>query len=185
MYARIAAAWPLAFGEQRVMTQDSIQKHIELIARHEQEFLDKRTPSERLGDLIAGAVGNLKFVAVHLILFYGWVFFNSIPGHRHFDPAPFSLLATFITLEAILLSSFILMRQARIGRREEEREHLMLQLLLLTEKEITAVLDLNRQIARQIGLERAADRPLVEELSQHTSIDDVTQSIRDNLGGTE
>ena len=157
------------------MPQDSIQQHVELIARHEQEFLDGRTPSERLGDVIAGAAGNLIFVAIHLVLFTAWVVFNSLPGRPHVDPAPFSLLATFIALEAILLSSFILMRQARIGRREDEREHLMLQLLLLTEKEITAVLDLNRQIARQIGLERAADRPLVEELSQHTSIDDVTQ----------
>ena len=88
-----------------------------------------------------------------------------------------------VTLEAILLASFILMRQVRISRLADERDHLMLQLLLLTEKEITAVLDLNRDIARRLGLESAADHPLMEELSQDTSIEDVTQTIRENLPG--
>jgi uncharacterized membrane protein len=167
------------------MPQESIQQHIEMIAKHEQDFLDRRTRSERLGDLIAGAAGNLTFVCVHLVIFAVWIGVNTAPGGRHFDPAPFSLLATIIALEAILLASFILMRQVRIGRRAEEREHLMLQLMLLTEKEITAVLDLNRQIARRVGLEYAADRPLMEELSQHTSIEDVTQTIRENLPRAE
>ncbi len=156
-----------------------------MIAKHEQEFLERRTRSERLGDLIAGAAGNLTFVCVHLVIFAIWIGMNLWPGGWHFDPPPFSLLGTIVALEAILLASFILMRQVRIGRRSEEREHLMLQLMLLTEKEITAVLDLNREIARQIGLGRAADHPLMEELSQHTSIDDVTQNIRESLPGTE
>ncbi len=167
------------------MAQDSVQQHIHLIAKHEQEFLERRTRSERLGDLIAGAAGNLTFVCIHLAIFAGWIGLNTTRGRPHFDPAPFSLLGTIITFEAILLASFILMRQARISRREDEREHLILQLLLLTEKEITAVLDLNRQIARRIGLDQAADRPLVEELSRHTSIDDVAQTIREHLPGSE
>ncbi len=116
------------------MPQESIQEHVELIARHEQEFLARRTNSERLGDLIAGAAGNLTFVCIHVALFATWIVVNSWPGLRHLDPMPYALLDSFVTLEAILLASFILMRQARIGRREEEREHLMLQLLLLTEK---------------------------------------------------
>ncbi len=167
------------------MPQESIQQHVELIAKHEQEFLDRRTASDRVGDVIAGFAGSLKFVCIHLVIFGAWIAVNSVPGRRHFDPAPFSLLGTFIALEAILLASFILMRQARISRREDQREHLMLQLLLLTEREITAVLNLNRQIARKMGLDQAADRPLVEELSRHTSIDDVAQTILENFPGTE
>jgi len=167
------------------MAQESIQKHIELIAKHEQEFLDRRTRSERFGDRVAGAAGNLTFVCVHLGVFAAWIGANALPDTPHWDPAPFSLLATIVTIEALLLASFILMRQTRIGRRADEREHLMLQLLLLTEKEITAMLDLNRQIARELGLHRAADRPLVEELSQHTSIEDVAQTIRENLPAAE
>src|ERR1700759_4837008 len=103
------------------MPQESIHQHIELIAKHEQEFLERRTRSERLGGLIAGAAGNLTFVCIHLVMFAVWIGVNTMPWGRHFDPAPFSLLATIISLEAILLASFILMRQVRIGRRSEER----------------------------------------------------------------
>jgi uncharacterized membrane protein len=95
------------------------------------------------------------------------------------------LLCSFVTFEAILLASFILIRQARIGRRADEREHLMIQMLLLTEKEITAMLELNRQIAKQIGLKEAADQPIIQELSRDTSIDHLAQTIRESVPPTE
>ena len=101
----------------------------------------------------------------------------SLPGFSHFDPAPFSLLGLVVTLEA----SFILMRQARLARRADERDHLMLQVLLLTEKEITAVLKMERQIASEMGLAKGANTAEVRELSQHTSIEDVAQTIRETV----
>ena len=88
---------------------------------------------------------------------------------------------TIVGLEAILLASFLLMRQTRVSRRAEERDHLMLQLLLLTEKEVTAVLSLERQIAKQLGLEDAANRSEVRELSRDTSIDEMAQTIKEAL----
>jgi len=101
--------------------------------------------------------------------------------HPHFDPSPYSLLATLVAVEAILLASFILMRQARMGRRSDERDHLMLQILLLTEKEITAVLGVDRQIAKEMGLVKLANDPALKELSQHTSIEDVALTIKENM----
>jgi uncharacterized membrane protein len=163
------------------MTQTHIQEHIDLIARHEQEFLAQRTPTERLGDSIASLVGSLPFVAFNLVVFLTWVSWNLTPRVYHFDPAPFSLLGTLLALEAILTASFILMRQARTSRRADERDHLMLQVLLLSEKEITALLTINRQIANHLGLDRAANNPEIRELSQHTSIEDVAQTIKENL----
>ena len=125
------------------MSQSHVQEHIDLIAKHEQDFLIRRTPAERFGDSIAGFAGSLPFVCIHLAIFAGWMVFNSISlTHlHHFDPPPFSLLGTIVALEAILLASIILMRQSRMSRRAEERDHLMLQVLLLTEKEIADYLD--------------------------------------------
>jgi len=165
------------------MSTEFVQEHVKLIAKHEQEFLDRRTSGERLGDLITGAASSLTFVCFHLVAFALWIGLNLVPAVRHFDPSPFSLLSTIVALEAILLASFIIMRQVRIGRRSEEREHLILQILLLTEKELTATLELNREIARKVGLGQAADSPQVEELSQQTPIDDVAQTIREKLSG--
>jgi uncharacterized membrane protein len=165
------------------MSQTHIQEHVDLIAKHEQDFLTNRTAAERLGDSIAGFAGSLPFVAIHLAVFAGWMIFNtaSFTQPRHFDPPPFSLLGTIVAIEAILLASIILMRQSRMSRRAEERDHLMLQVLILTEKEITAVLGMNRQIAGKVGLRQVADDKEIEQLSQHTSIDDVAQTIKDQL----
>ena len=165
------------------MSQEHIQEHVDLIAKHEQEFLARRTLSERIGDSIASFTGSLAFVLLHLVLVAAWIAINTltIPGIRHFDPAPFSLLGTILAFEAILLASFILMRQTRMSRRADERDHLMLQILLLSEKETTAVLTMNREIAAKIGLQRMAGDKEIEQLSQHTSIDDVAQTIKESL----
>ena len=162
------------------MSQSHIEEHIDLIAKHEQDFLIRRTPSERLGDTIAGSLG---FVCIHQAVFAGWMIFNAAlsTNPHHFDPPPFPLLATFVALEAILLASIILMRQSRMSRRAEERDHLMLQILLLTKKEITAVLGMDRKIAGQVGLQRIANDKELEQLSQHTSIDDVAQTLKNKL----
>ncbi len=163
------------------MPQSHIEAHIDLITQHEQEFLDRRTRSERIGDQIAVFVGSFGFVGVQIVLFVIWIAWNVVPGRQQFDPSPFSLLGTVLAMEAILLASFILMRQARMSRRADERDHLMLQILILTEKEITAVLKMDRQIAAQVGAEKAANTAEVRELSQQTSIDEVAQTIRENL----
>jgi uncharacterized membrane protein len=169
------------------MSQSHIQEQIELIAKHEEEFLARRTMSEKWGDAVAGFAGSLKFVCAHVLFFGLWLLLNTTPAfakHR-FDPPPFALLATIITLEAILLASFILMRQSRMGRRAEERDHLMLHVLLLTEKEITALLKINRQMAKETGLDSVANNPTVRELSKDTSVEDIAQTITDSLPGGE
>jgi uncharacterized membrane protein len=57
-----------------------------------------------------------------------------------FDHAPFPLLDTVVAIEAIFLASFIVMRQSRLSRRPDGRDHLILQVLMLAEKEMTDVL---------------------------------------------
>ena len=165
------------------MSQDHVQEHIALVAKHEQEFLARRSPSERVTDAIAAFAGSLPFVAIHVVIFVCWIGVNTATVGRipHFDPRPFSLLATLVALEAILLASFILMRQSRLGRRADERDHLMLQLLLLMEKEITAVLGMDRHIATRMGLSSEANDTEVQQLAAQTSIEDVTQAIEREL----
>jgi uncharacterized membrane protein len=160
-----------------------VQEHIGTIAKHEQEFLARRSPAERLGDLTAAIVGNLGFVAAHIVLFLFWILVNTlhVPRIPHFDPVPFSLLGTAVAMEAILLASLILMRQARLARRADEREHLMLQILLLTEKEVTALISMNQQIAKEVGLTEIKNSEEIEQLGQKTSIDEVAQDIQRSL----
>ena len=162
---------------------NQVQEHIDTIAKHEQEFLARRSPAERLGDLTAAIVGNLGYVAAHLCLFLFWILVNTLhlPGIPHFDPMPFSLLGTIVAMEAILLASLILMRQSRLARRADEREHLVLQILLLTEKEVTAVIGMNQQIASKVGLSDMENSKEIEQLGQNTSIYEVAQDMQRSL----
>ncbi len=162
---------------------EHIQDHIETIATHEQQFLAQRTPLEKLGDSIAAFAGSLTFVTLHLCFFAAWFLVNSLHlgSVPHFDPYPFSMLGTAVAIEGILLASFILMRQSRSARRSDERDHLILQILILSEREITATLKIQRQLAARLGLHHVASDREAEALSQPTSIDDVAQTIRDNL----
>jgi uncharacterized membrane protein len=164
-----------------------VQSHIDTIAKHEQEFLARRSAAERLGDLTASIVGNLGFIAVHIFLFSSWILINTFgsPQISRFDPAPFSLLGTIVAMEGIVLASLILMRQSRLGRRADEREHLILQILLLTEKEVTAVISMSQQIAAKAGLSDIENNKEIEQLGRNTSIDEVAQDIQRSLSEDE
>lgn len=161
-----------------------VDANVETILRHEQEFLARRSHAERWGDSIAVIVGSLSFVICQLLFVAAWIWLNiaDFVPIRRFDPAPFSLLSTVLSLESILLASFILMRQARISRRSDERDHLMLQILMLTEKELTVVIGMNKQIAVKLGLQNVAADPDIQQLGKDKSIDEVAESIQQNLG---
>jgi len=173
---------PLSEGNDK-SALSHLQEHIDLIARQEQEFLAQRTRSEKLGDRMASLIGSLTYVGAHVIVFIVWITWNILPvaGLPHFDPFPFPLLDFLFAFEAILVASFILMRQSRMARRADERDQLMLQILLLTEREITAVLGVDRQVAQRMGLHHVASDDEVTRLSQQTSIDAVAQIIRETL----
>src|ERR1017187_53320 len=131
------------------------QSHIDSIVRQEEEALERRSSSERLADAVGGFAGSLLFVVLHLELLVTWLLINTgrIPRARPFDPYPFSLLGVIVAVEAVILSSFILMRQNRMMRRGERRDQFNLQVDLLAEKEITKLLQMVRAICGQMGLQ--------------------------------
>jgi uncharacterized membrane protein len=165
------------------MSHAHIRDHVELIAKHEEEFLASRTRAERIGDGIAAFVGSFSFVIAHAFVFTAWILANtlSLPHLPHFDPRPFSLLSTLVGMEAILLVSFVLMRQFRSGRRSEERDHLTLQVLLLAEKELTLLLRMERQLGDEAALAEIANSREARDLSKTVSIETVAKTIRETL----
>jgi uncharacterized membrane protein len=161
-----------------------LREQIDLIARHEREFLERRTRSERVGDAIGSSIGSLWFIFIHICWIGTWIGLNVFSAASRFDPAPFPLLDTIVAIEAILLASFIVMRQGRLSRRSDERDHLILQILILTEREITAVLGIERELAKRMGVEQVVAEETLKQLSQDTPIDEITQGIREHLPET-
>jgi uncharacterized membrane protein len=167
------------------MPQDSshLKEHIDVVLRHEEEFLARRTAAERAGDSLGAFVGSLRFIAIHAAWFSVWILTNTLKfAHLlRFDPPPFPLLDCMVAIEAIFLASFIVMRQSRSSRRSDERDHLILQVVLLAEKEVTAVLQIERQIAARVGLSEVAKDADITQLSQTTSIEDVAQTLKESM----
>jgi FixJ family two-component response regulator len=73
------------------------------------------------------------------------------------------------------------MRQSGLAKRSDEREHLMLQILLLTEKEVSAVVRMNQQIAERLGLSSISKDEEIKELGRPTSVDAVAATIQESL----
>ena len=170
------------------MSENSMhsQSHIDSIVRQEEEALERRSSSERLADAVGGFTGSLPFVLFHLVLMVAWLLINSgkILSLPPFDPYPFSLLGVIVAVEAVILSSFILMRQNRMMRRGERRDHLNLQVDLLAEKEITKLLQMVRALCGHMGLQNIMADKEIRELSQNTSIESLSQTLEDRLPGT-
>jgi uncharacterized membrane protein len=162
------------------------QSHIDSIVRQEEEALERRSSSERLADAVGSFAGSLLFVVLHLVLLVAWLLINSgkIPIARPFDPYPFSLLGVIVAVEAVILSSFILMRQNRMMRRGERRDHLNLQVDLLAEKEITKLLQMVRALCGHMGLQNIMADKEIRDLSQNTSVESLSQTLEDRLPGT-
>ena len=126
---------------------------------------------------IAGFAGSMFFVLIHALLVLSWVLINAnrVSWIRRFDPYPFSLLGMIVAVEAVVLSSFILMRQNRMTKRAERRDHLNLQVDLIAEKEITKLLQMVRVICEPMGLKHITEDKELKEFSQKTSVETLTQ----------
>jgi uncharacterized membrane protein len=157
--------------------------NIDAIAQMEEEFLSSRTLWERFADAIAAFTGSVAFVVLHLAGFAGWFAVNlgAVPGIRPFDPYPFILLAMAVSCEGVLLSTFVLMKQNRMSRRAEQRDHLHLQVALLAEKELTKLLQGQQRMSGHLGIPEVVQDPETRELSEDTAVDSIARELRRKL----
>ncbi len=153
------------------------KRNVEVIRQLEEAAKRERTNSDLVAEAIANFCGSMTFVWVHVLWFGGWVVLNAIPGIRHIDPFPFTFLTLVVSLEAIFLSTFILISQNHDAKISERRNHLDLQINLLSEQENTRMLEMLRAIAEKVGCEMSHD-PEVESLTEETHPERVVAQIK-------
>lgn len=156
--------------------EDITQRNVQTIVQLEQAANAERTKPDRMADVIAKFCGSMPFVWAHVIWFAGWTIVNLAPGIRHFDPFPFNFLTLIVSLEAIFLSTFILISQNHETRLSERRNELDLQVNLLSEQENTKVLTILERIAKQVGA-RTDDDPSLQVLEQATRPEKLVDQI--------
>jgi uncharacterized membrane protein len=168
---------------QRPSDRDA-QPHLAgVMERNIQALLEKRRKEEearsvenRIADRITRFTGSMKFVYLHLLTFGLWIVVNLgwLPVQA-FDPT-FVILAMVASVEAIFLSTFVLITQNRQAEVADKRADLDLQITLLAEHEITRLITLVIAIAERMNIEMP-DEPELAELSEDVSPEKVLDTI--------
>ena len=154
-----------------------LEHNIKTIAYLRLQASRARGLQERLADTITTVSGRMVFVYVHIVWFGLWILLNT--GHfgvSVFDPFPYGLLTMIVSLEAIFLSTFVLISQNRSSEEAESRANLNLQIGLLTEHEVTRVLQMLDAIQDKLGIDNDEDSELAD-LEMETKPEDVLSEI--------
>ena len=133
---------------------DVVERNIRAIFKLRAQASRERTVEHRLADGITRLSGRMAFVYAHAVWFGAWLALNAgWFGMRAFDPYPYGLLTMIVSLEAIFLSTFVLISQNRISDESDRRADLDLHVGLLTEAELTRVLKMLRAVHEKLGID--------------------------------
>jgi len=149
-----------------------------LLARRKAEERE-RGAQDRTADAITRFTGSMRFVYIHLALFGGWIVANlgAVPGVRPWDES-FVVLAMMASVEAIFLSTFVLISQNRMQALADERADLDLHVSLLTEHEVTRLITLVAAMAARMGIDEADD-PELGQLEMNVAPEKVMDRIEE------
>ena len=161
----------------------AVEENVQVIKGWEQEILLARSKAEQISDWIASTAGSGPVLLLHVVWFSLWVGLNAgvLRAVRPFDRFPFPYLTMTVSLEAIFLALFVLSSQNRLATQADKRAHLDLQINLLAEREMTAVLQLLQDIAAHLDVTHAVGSPRVDELSKETDVQALASKLDDEL----
>ena len=158
------------------LEHDTVAKNIEAILRLEADDERQLPRLHRLSHTVGSFVGTTFFVVAQAVCVALWLLWNVFTS-ASFDPYPFPLLSTVLALEAVLLTSFVLIRQNSTDRRSERRNHLDLQINLLAEKEATSILKALHEMAAHFDI-RLTSEAANRELSENTAVESIARNLR-------
>jgi uncharacterized membrane protein len=158
--------------------EDVTRQNVDAMRRLEHAALARRTGADRAAAAIARFCGSMTLVWIHTVLFAVWIGYNTLPWFKPFDPYPFTFLTLVVSLEAIYLSTFILISQNYDMRVSERRNQLDLQINLLAEQENTKALQILERIAKKVGA-HMSDDPQVRALEEATRPESLVEQIEE------
>jgi len=113
-------------------------------------FEEKLTWSDQLAQYISNFVGNIWFVWIHTLIFLIWIVANVVLGDKGWDPYPFIFLVLVVSLEAIFLSTFVLMAQNRESKENEIRDMLDYDVDVHSAEEIQELKKMLKQVLDEV-----------------------------------
>lgn len=158
------------------------KKSRQIIRSFEAKALRKRSFTVKIADYLTSYFGSVGFLILNIIIFTVWIVINLglIPSIPVFDEFPFVLLITAVSLEAIILTTIVLMSQNKQGHISTLRDELQLQVELITEREITKILRLLRELLKEKGYELKDEE--LEEMLSTVDTSYIERKLEEQLG---
>lgn len=157
-----------------------VERNIEALLERRKQDEKKKSTEEKVADAITKFTGSMTFIYIHLFLFGCWIIWNlGWLGLKPFDPT-FVVLAMFASVEAIFLSTFVLISQNRMTIQADKRADLDLQISLLTEHEVTRIITLVSEIAKKMEIKNA-NEPELEELKKDVQPEKVMDTMERHM----
>lgn len=157
----------------------TLERNIQALVERRRRERRAGTSEEKLADVITAFTGSMPFVYLHVAIFGFWIVANLhwLPGIPAWDDS-FVVLAMIASVEAIFLSTFVLISQNRMAAEAEKRADLDLQISLLAEHELTKVARLLTQIAERLDVEPDA-KPELREAARDIAPERVLDKIEE------
>ena len=158
----------------------SLTRNIEVLRQRRETEAAEASRETKIADAITGFTGSMRFVYLHLLLYGGWILANLglVPFVEPFDPT-FVVLAMIASVEAIFLSTFVLISQNRTAAAQDKRADLDLQISLLTEHELTKMAAMLSDIREHLGVATAVEAE-IEEVKRDIAPEAVLEALEES-----
>ncbi|MEK7524217.1 MAG: DUF1003 domain-containing protein [Patescibacteria group bacterium] len=142
----------------------------------------RRKFSARVADFMTSIFGSITFLALNVVWFTAWILvnLNQIPAIAPFDPS-FGLLTMIVSLEAIVLAIFVLISQNRAAKVDDLREEIDLQVDIITEEEMTKLMEMVAKLMEKNGIDVSHDETLKAMLLP-TNIEKIEKALERQVG---
>jgi uncharacterized membrane protein len=164
-----------------------LQNNIQNIARMEQAATREVSRSGRIGKWITDRAGSMTFVVCQALGFAAWTIWNvALPPQWRFDPYPFGLLTTIVSLESVIIAILVLSTQNRMMNQTDRRNHLNLQVDMLTEQEMTMTLRMLQRLCEHAGVQpESTEEVRLDQLMEETNVAEVMKEIDKKMPSTD
>lgn len=158
--------------------------YLRAIRAYEVKMLRHRPLSLRVADKLSGFFGTARFFVYLVIANIIWITINLglIPGITPFDPYPFILLTMIASVGAIFLTVIVLISQNRQGHINTLRNELLLQMILIAERELTKALQIIVNMGKRSRIHGKQD-PELTEMLKTTDVDWIEKKLEEQLNG--
>src|SRR5437764_1210057 len=136
-----------AVRKERTGTPAQGQTVREIVALEQREKV-RMTLSDRIADALSSFAGSMLFVWIHV----AWILINTNLVGLNVDPFLFNFLTMAVSLEAIFLSTFVLISENRQAVLSDKRAKLDLEVSMISEREVTKLISMVARVADHLGI---------------------------------